>query len=99
MKKCSRVPPKHVAPVSTLEGITISCEPSNFGEIHAHDTATKAKLWSLQVYTIQYDQAKERDVQEDHIKTLKLDSGNLLVTSEKNKKFKVDLKTKAITSV
>jgi hypothetical protein len=65
--------------------------------IEAWDVQTNKKLWDLTVFTNRIDPKLEEDVQWVFIKTLKVRDGMLIVTSERDKTYRVDLKTKAVT--
>lgn len=64
--------------------------------IEAHRQDTKEKLWDLKVYTVIYQQQKETDVQDVFISKLEVIEGNLIVTDELGRRFKVDLGTKTV---
>jgi hypothetical protein len=64
--------------------------------IEAWDAQANKKLWDLTIFTNRIDQKLEEDVQWVFIKTLSVEDGVLLVTSERGKKYQVDLKSKAI---
>lgn len=65
--------------------------------VEAWDVQTNKKLWDLTVFTNRIDPKLEEDVQWVFIKTLKVRDGMLIVTSERDKTYRVDLKTKAVT--
>jgi hypothetical protein len=67
--------------------------------IEAWDVQTNKKLWDLTVFTNRIDPKLEEDVQHFFIKTLRVQSGTLIVTSERCKTYRVDLKTKVVTQV
>jgi hypothetical protein len=58
---------------------------------------TNKKLWDLMIFTNRIDPALEEDVQWVFIKALNIRDGALIVTSERDKIYRVDLKTKAVT--
>jgi predicted lipoprotein with Yx(FWY)xxD motif len=66
------------------------------GYIEAWDVQTNKKLWDLTVFTNRIDPKLEEDVQWVFIKALMVENGVLLVTSESERKYQVDLTTKAI---
>jgi hypothetical protein len=65
--------------------------------IEAQDVQTNKKLWELTIFTNRIDPALEKDVQWVFIKALNIRDGALIVTSERDKIYQVDLKTKAVT--
>ena len=65
--------------------------------IQAWDIKTNKKLWELTIFTNRIDPTLEEDVQWDFIEKLGVRDGMLMVTSEREKAYQVDLKTKAIT--
>ena len=65
--------------------------------IEARDVQTNKKLWDLTIFTNRIDPTLEEDVQWVFIKELNIRDGALLVTSERDKIYRVDLKTKAVT--
>jgi len=67
------------------------------GYIEAWKVGTNKKLWELTIFTNGNDPNLEEDVQWVFIKTLKIQDGRLIVTSERGKTYQVDLNTKAIT--
>jgi hypothetical protein len=67
------------------------------GYIEAWDLQTNRKLWDLTVFTNRIDPKLEEDVQWVFIDKLSVRDGELLVSSENGKVYRVDLKTKAVT--
>jgi hypothetical protein len=67
------------------------------GYIEAWDVQTNKKLWDLTIFTNRIDPTLEEDVQWVFIKALSIRDGALIVTSEQDKIYSVDLKTKAVT--
>jgi hypothetical protein len=67
------------------------------GYIEAWDVQASQKLWDLTVFTNRIDPKLEEDVQWVFIKTLKIQDSQLIVTSERGKAYRVNLKTKAVT--
>ena len=65
--------------------------------IEAWDVQTNKRLWDLTIFTNRIDPTLEEDVQWVFIKELNIRDGALLVTSERDKIYRVDLKTKAVT--
>ena len=93
-----RAAPAKVEPV-IHEGIRYVA-PNDDGRrayIEAWDVQTNKKLWDLTVFTNRIDPNLEEDVQSIFIKALNIRDGALVVTSERDKIYQVDLKTKAVT--
>ena len=93
-----RVAPAKVEPV-IYQGVRYIA-PNDDGRrayIEAWDVQTNKKLWDLTIFTNRIDPTLEEDVQWLFIKTLNIRDGALIVTSERNKIYRVDLKTKAVT--
>ena len=67
------------------------------GYIEAWDVRTNKKLWDLTIFTNRIDPKLEEDVQWVFIKALNIRDGALMVTSERDKIYRVDLKTKTVT--
>jgi hypothetical protein len=67
------------------------------GYIEAWDVQTNKKLWDLTIFTNRIDPTLEEDVQWVFIKALNIRDGALIVASEQDKIYSVDLKTKAVT--
>ena len=93
-----RVAPAKVEPV-IYQGVRYTA-PNDDGRrayIEAWDVQTNKKLWDLTIFTNRFDPALEEDVQWVFIKTLNIREGVLVVTSERDKIYRVDLKTKTVT--
>ena len=93
-----RVTPAKVEPVVYLGVRYIA--PNDDGRrayIEAWDVQTNKKLWDLTIFTNRIDPTLEEDVQWVFIKALNIRDGALIVTSERDKVYQVDLKTKAVT--
>ena len=67
------------------------------GYIEAWNVGTNKKLWELTIFTNRIDPNLEEDVQWVFIKTLNIQDGRLMVTSERGKTYQVDVNTKTIT--
>jgi len=65
--------------------------------IEARDVRTNKRLWDLTIFTNRIDPKLEEDVQWVFIRTLSVQDGTLIVTSEGSETYRVDLKTKAVT--
>ncbi len=93
-----RVAPAKVEPV-IYQGVRYIA-PNDDGRrayIEARDVQTNKKLWDLTIFTNRIDPTLEEDVQWVFIKALNIRDGALIVTSERDKIYRVDLKTKAVT--
>src|SRR5438309_11304231 len=64
--------------------------------IEAWDIQTNKKLWDLTIFMNRIDPTLEEDVQRVFIKALNIRDGALVVTSERDKIYRVDLKTKTV---
>src|SRR5205807_6869839 len=64
--------------------------------IEAWDVQTNKKLWDLTIFMNRIDPTLEEDVQWVFIKALNIRDGALVVTSERDKIYRVDLKTKTV---
>src|SRR5205809_4808402 len=93
-----RTAPAQVEPV-VYDGIRYVA-PNDDGRrahIEAWDVQSNKKLWDLTVFTNRIDPQLEEDVQWVFIKTLTLQDDVLIVSSENDNVYRVDLKTKAVT--
>lgn len=62
------------------------------GFLGAYDATTGARLWTLKVYERPVDARLEKDVQQDHFKTLTSTAdGKLQVVTETGRRYEVDL--------
>src|SRR6267142_5605844 len=66
------------------------------GYIEAWNVGTNKKLWELTIFTNGIDPNLEEDVQWVFIKSLNIQNGRLMVTSESGKTYQLDVNTKAI---
>lgn len=93
-----RVAPEMVEPV-IYQGVRYFA-PNDDGRrayIEARDVETNKKLWNLTIFTNRIEPELKEDVQWVFIKALNVRDGALIVTSERDKIYQVDLKTKAVT--
>jgi len=67
------------------------------GYVEAWTVGTDKKLWELTIFTNATDPNLEEDGQWVFIKSLNIQGGRLLATSERGENYQVDLKTKEIT--
>ena len=93
-----RIAPAKVEPV-IHQGVQYIA-PNDDGRrayIEARDVQTNKKLWDLTIFTNRIEPGLEEDVQWVFIKALNIRDGALVVTSERDKIYRVDLKTKTVT--
>ena len=70
------------------------------GVLGAYDAATGNRLWTLQVYKRPVDPRLEKDVQEDHFKTLAATpDGKLQIVTETGRKYEVDPVARSARSI
>ena len=98
LASAKRLPPLKVDPV-VYE--SVRCVASNDdgrrAYIEAWNVTTNEKLWELTIFTNPIDPNREEDVQWVFIKSLNIQDGRLMVTTEREKTYQVDLRTKEIT--
>ena len=88
---------KYLAPQVTpgyLEAYGVP--PCPTGCVEAWEEKSGKLLWRVQVYTVPYDDQRERDVQDVFIRSLKIEDGSLLVENEQGARFTVDLQSHAV---
>jgi hypothetical protein len=93
-----RVAPAKVEPV-IYQGFRYIA-PNDDGRrayIEAWDVQTNKKLWNLTIFMNRIDPTLEEDVQWVFVKALNIRDGVLIVISERDKIYRVDLKTKDVT--
>jgi hypothetical protein len=93
-----RVAPAKVEPV-IYQGVRYIA-PNDDGRrayIEARDVQTNKKLWDLTIFTNRIEPTLEEDVQWVFIKAINVRDGALIVTSERDEIYRIDLKTKAVT--
>lgn len=97
MASAKRIPPAKVEPV-VHEGIRYVApnDDGRRGYIEAWNVKANKKLRELTLFTNNIDPNLEEDVQWLFIKSLNIQDGRLLVTSENGTTYQVDLKTKEI---
>jgi hypothetical protein len=97
LASAKRTAPAKVEPV-TYDGIRYVApnDDGRRGYIEAWNIQTNTKLWDLTVFTNRIDPKLEEDVQWVFIKALSVEHGVLLVTSEREGRYQVDLKAKAV---
>jgi hypothetical protein len=98
LTSAKRIAPAKVEPV-IYQGIRYVApnDDRHRGYIEAWNVATNHKLWELTLFTNRIDPNLEEDVQWVFIKGLSIQDGRLMVTSEREKSYQVDVNTKAIT--
>ena len=93
-----RLTPARVDPV-IYEGIRYVA-PNDEGRrdyIEAWNVGTNKKPWELTIFTNPIDPNLEKDVQWVFVKTVDVQRGRLIVTSERGTTYQVDVSTKKIT--
>jgi hypothetical protein len=98
LASAKRIAPASVEPM-VYEGIRYVA-PNDDGRrayIEAWDIKTNKKLWEMTVFTKRIDPKLEADVQWVFINKLTMRDEMLMVTSERDATYQVDLRTKAIT--
>ena len=71
----------------------------NGGYVAAYDAATGNELWTLKVYSVEYDPRKEEDKQDVFIEELADQDGQLRVTDERGRTYLVDLGSRAVVQL
>ncbi len=93
IQKKKRLAPKTVAPL-VHNGIRFEA-PLRVGIVNVVDDKSERQLEQIVVYTITYDQRKEKDVQEVYINSLQIQSKNnvvtLIATDERDRTHSVDV--------
>jgi hypothetical protein len=89
-----RVAPKPVQPV-VWQGIEYRAplDLDLMGHVQAFERSSGRKLWETKVYDVRITPRRELDVQLVFISGLQVQGGELLVTNEAGKGYRLDLKT------
>lgn len=89
-----RAAPKPVPPV-IWQGVEYRAplDVEKIGHVQAFDQASGQKLWETTVYTIMINPLVEQDVQWVFISEMYVLDGKLVITNERGKSFRIDLKT------
>lgn len=89
--------PKKVKPL-IINNIEYSAPTSKdkMGHIVARDAKSQKFLWQKQVYKIIYHKNLETDVQDIYIDTLSVDGNFLLIHTENNKQYRLNLVNLAV---
>jgi hypothetical protein len=95
--QAKRVAPKKVQSI-VFNNIEYSVDHSNIGSILIKDKSSKM-IKNIKIYTIEYNNDLEKDVQDIFITNLKISNNYLLITNESNKVFRMDLSTYQIKQV
>jgi hypothetical protein len=92
-----RAGPKPVAPV-VHDGVKYLAPNENGreGKIEARSEKTGEKLWDVVIYAVKIDQNLEEDVQWVFISALSVRDTTLIVTTEKNERYFLDLKSRKV---
>jgi hypothetical protein len=91
-----RAAPDPVEPV-TVRGTTYSAPPGAMGFVVARNASSGKELWRQRIYDIPIDPARERDVQDVFITSLRARRDTLLVRNERGEVFVLDLRTRKVT--
>jgi hypothetical protein len=92
-----RIAPKKVQSI-VYNNIEYSVDHSNIGSVLITDKNSNT-IKNIKIYTIEYNNNLEKDVQDIFIKNLKISNNFLLITNERNKVYRMDLSTYQITQV
>ena len=95
LAEAKRGVPAEVLPV-TVGNIEYSAPHRNhthkqMGFIEARDLKSGKLIWSRQIYVVKYDPDLVGDVQDVFIKSITVESNNLIITNERNSKYQLDL--------
>lgn len=98
LASAKRLPPLKVDPV-VYESVRYVApnDDGRRGYIEAWNVSINKKLWELAIFTNPIDPNLEEDVQWVFIKSLNIQDGRLLVRTEREKTYQVDVNTKTIT--
>jgi len=98
-KHAKRAAPKDVKPV-VYEGVRYvashrmsigGTSSTGSGYVEAWDVKKKKKLWEAKLYETANDPAKEQDVQNVFITTMRVEGTKLVVMNERKQMFEIDL--------
>jgi hypothetical protein len=90
-----RAAPAAVDPV-TIRSITCSAPPDAMGFVVARNISSGQELWRQRIYSIRINPARERDVQDVFITSLRAHGGALLITNERGEGFILDPETRHV---
>jgi hypothetical protein len=95
LAEAKRGAPAEVLPL-TVGNIEYSAPHRNhthkqMGLIEALDLKSGKLIWSRQIYIVKYDPDLVGDVQDVFIKSITVESNNLIITNERNSKYQLDL--------
>lgn len=91
-----RAAPKTVPPV-TLNSVEYSAPLELMGFVVATDITSHKELWRECIYTVPFNPALERDVQDVFITSLVIENGTLVITNECGDSYTLDLATRKVT--
>lgn len=72
---------------------------STMGMVFATEKATGKELWNKKVYEVKIDENLERDVQTVYIKSMKRKGNFLIIENEREKTYKLNLKTQEVQAM
>lgn len=105
VKRAKRAEPKEVEP-AIYNGVKYLAphfkhngDQFERGYIEAWDIQSQKKLWELQVYKLNYDKKFEQDVQDVFITSLTITDDKLLVTTERNDVYEVNLQSQKVRKI
>lgn len=93
-----RSAPKLVSPV-VAKSVAYSAPHEQMGFVVATDSSSGKELWRVRIYTVSFDPALERDVQDVFITSLALRQGGLLITNERGDTYTLDLATREVAKL
>jgi len=98
-----RTAPAEVSPV-VHEGVSyragyVHDERGGRGTLEAVEVASGKPLWTVTVYEVHYQNGLETDVQDVYIRTLAIQDGCVVVTTERDVSYCVNPKTRRVTGL
>lgn len=87
-----RAAPKPVPPV-IWQGVEYRAPLGEIGVVQAFDLASGRKLWKTTVYHVVINPLVEEDVQWVLISEMRIQEEKLVITNERGRKYRLDLKT------
>lgn len=105
MRQSSRPPPPHVAAIvhdgiryEQVMNATLLGEEQVTGFLAGFDDRTGQRLWTLKVYDVRRDPAREADVQDIFFTRMEMTGDvRLVIENEAGKRYEVDPKSRKVT--